>query len=47
MNTSNLTVNNNNALSAFFAEQFANLTPWTVGMGQAPPKLALVVVMRL
>ena len=33
MNTSNLTVNNNNALSAFFAEQFANLTPWTVGMG--------------
>ena len=33
MNTSNLTVNSNNALSAFFAEQFANLTPWTVGMG--------------
>ena len=33
MNTGNLTVNNNNALSAFFAEQFANLTPWSVGLG--------------
>ena len=33
MNTGNLTVNTNNTLSAFFAEQFANLTPWTVGMG--------------
>ena len=33
MNTGNLTVTNNNALSAFFAEQFANLTPWTVGLG--------------
>ena len=33
MNTSNLTVNTNNALSAFFAEQFANLTPWSVGVG--------------
>ena len=27
MNTGNLTVNTNNTLSAFFAEQFANLTP--------------------
>ena len=33
MNTGNLTVNTNNTLSAFFAEQFANLTPWSVGMG--------------
>lgn len=33
MNTGNLTVTNNNTLSAFFAEQFANLTPWTVGLG--------------
>ena len=33
MNTGNLTVTNNNALSAFFAEQFANLTPWSVGLG--------------
>lgn len=31
MNTSNLTTNN--AMASFFAEQFANLTPWTVGMG--------------
>ena len=31
MNTSNLTTNN--ALSTFFQEQFANLTPWSVGMG--------------
>ena len=33
MNTGNLTVNTNNTLSAFFAEQFANLTPWSVGLG--------------
>ena len=33
MNTGSLTVNTNNTLSAFFAEQFANLTPWSVGMG--------------
>ena len=33
MNTGNLTVNTTNTLSAFFAEQFANLTPWTVGLG--------------
>ncbi len=33
MNTGNLTVNTNNTLSAFFAEQFANLTPWIVGLG--------------
>ena len=33
MNTGNLTVTNNNTLSAFFAEQFANLTPWSVGLG--------------
>lgn len=33
MNTGNLTVNTNNPLSAFFAEQFANLTPWIVGLG--------------
>ena len=31
MNTSNLTTNN--ALSTFFQEQFANLTPWSVGLG--------------
>ncbi len=33
MNTGNLTANTTNTLAAFFAEQFANLTPWTVGMG--------------
>ena len=33
MNTGNLTVNRNNALSAFFAEQFANLTAWGVVRG--------------
>ena len=33
MNTGSLTVNTNNTLSAFFAEQFANLTPWTVSLG--------------
>ena len=31
MNTSNLTTNN--ALATFFQEQFANLTPWSVGLG--------------
>ncbi len=31
MNTSNLTANSN--LSNFFSEQFANLTPWNVGLG--------------
>ncbi|MGN1369397.1 MAG: DUF4956 domain-containing protein [Aristaeellaceae bacterium] len=33
MNTGNLTINTNNTISAFFAEQFANLTPWSVGLG--------------
>ncbi len=33
MNTSNLTTKTSSTLSAFFAEQFANLTPWTVIMG--------------
>ena len=31
MNTSNLTTNN--ALATFFQEQFAHLTPWSVGLG--------------
>ncbi len=38
MNTANL--NSNNAISTFFAEQFANLTPWGVGLALA---FALVV----
>ncbi len=36
LNVGNLTVSgtgSNNALSQFFAEQFANLTPWSVGLG--------------
>ena len=32
MNTGNLTVNNNNAMAAFFAEQFANLTAFNVAL---------------
>ncbi len=38
MNTSNLI--SNNSLSTFFAEQFANLTPWTAGLALS---FALVV----